>query len=803
MSSPRTQVFGIRHHGPGSARSLRRALASFQPDVVLVEGPPDAAEVLPLLTHAAMQPPVALLLYDPEKPRRAVYYPFTLFSPEWQALHYALDQGLPARFMDLPQAHQLALAAAEEESVEESEGAREGESEGGTEVDEPDPLNAGTPDSLNTRTPEDLNIPPPPLWRDPLRYLAEAAGFSDSERWWERMVEHRRDDTDLFAAILEAMTALRAEVTAGGFGSESQGTEALPVAVPEPREMREEALREAFMRQTLRSAQREGFQRIAVVCGAWHAPALAEMPPAKADAELLKGLPKLRVRATWIPWTYGRLTRDSGYGAGIAAPGWYHHLWRMGEEQRSATEVVIRWATRAARLLREEQIDASSAHIIEAVRLAETLAALRGEPLPGLSELNEALRSVLLGGDDVPMRLIAEKMIVGERLGSVPEETPAVPLQADLQREQRRLRLAPEAFQRDLDLDLRRANDLERSHMLHRLALLGVRWGEVAGSGGGRGTFREKWKLQWRPELAVAVIEAGVWGNTLPDAATAFTRDAADRATALPALTGLVERALLADLPDAVRHLMDRVARESALASDVGHLMDALPPLANVLRYGNVRQTDTAAVGEVVDGLVARICIGLTGACASLNDEAAAAMFARLLAVHAAVTLLQAEAHLAAWHRVLQQLADQQNLHGLVAGRACRLLLDAGDTDAAARRMSLALSRAVAPEHAAAWVEGFLKGSGLLLLHDETLWQILDAWVTELPAEAFTALLPLLRRTFATFAAPERRQMGERVRRGLAAPVQHPTQETEFDTARAEAVLPLVARLLGLDLKAE
>src|SRR5207248_7258076 len=50
--------------------------------------------------------------------------------------------------------------------------------------------------------------------------------------------------------------------------------------------------------------------------------------------------------------------------------------------------------------------------------------------------------------------------------------------------------------------------------------------------------------LQWQPEFAIALIEAGVWGNTIVDAATAFTRDAADRAPDLPALTGLVERAL-------------------------------------------------------------------------------------------------------------------------------------------------------------------------------------------------------------------------------------------------------------------
>src|SRR5437588_12818355 len=87
-----THIFGIRHHGPGCARSLRAALEELQPDIVLVEGPPDAQEVLPLLTNEQMQPPVALIIYAPEEPKRAAYYPFTHFSPDWQALHYALQR---------------------------------------------------------------------------------------------------------------------------------------------------------------------------------------------------------------------------------------------------------------------------------------------------------------------------------------------------------------------------------------------------------------------------------------------------------------------------------------------------------------------------------------------------------------------------------------------------------------------------------------------------------------------------------------------------------------------------------------
>src|SRR5579859_7457820 len=108
-------IFGIRHHGPGCARSLRAALEALEPDIVLVEGPPDAQAVLPLLIQEEMQPPVALLIYAQDKPKQAVYYPFTHFSPEWQALSYALQRGIPARFMDLPQAIQLANVPAEAE----------------------------------------------------------------------------------------------------------------------------------------------------------------------------------------------------------------------------------------------------------------------------------------------------------------------------------------------------------------------------------------------------------------------------------------------------------------------------------------------------------------------------------------------------------------------------------------------------------------------------------------------------------------------------------------------------------------
>jgi hypothetical protein len=765
MVTSNLQIFGIRHHGPGSARSLRRALEALQPDIVLVEGPPDAGEMLPLLLHPEMQPPVALLVYNPDLLRQAVYYPFARFSPEWQALDYALRREIPARFIDLPIARQLPLAEAEEPPAEMSDAVAEDES------------------AENPR-------------QDPLRYLAIAAGYSDSERWWEHMVETRRDDVGMFEGIQEAMTALREEIE-------------LPAD-------RREDLREAWMRQEIRTAQREGFQRIAIVCGAWHAPALAD--PAgrrKDDTALLKGLAKCKTQATWIPWTYGRLAFASGYGAGIESPGWYEHLWEARSAGRPPRELAIRWLTRVAHLLRAEDLDASSAHVIEALRLAEALAVLRERPLPGLPELNEAARAVFCFNSDLPMRLIQERLIISDRLGEVPADTPAVPLQQDLQREQRRLKLKPGADWREQRLDLRETINRERSALLRRLALLGIPWGQLQPDQRGSGTFWETWRLEWQPEFALKLIEAGVWGQTIATAAAACAHDLAENAPDLPALVGVVNQVLLADLPDAIGELMARLEDRAALAGDVEQLIDALiwedpvtrSSLVNSLRYGNVRGTDGNLVAHVIEGLVIRICIGLPGACAGLDDEAAETMFGRLVGMERAIGLLQNAEHRERWLATLQRLADLQGIHGLLAGRCCRILLDSGmlDSSEIGRRLSLALSAAAEPAQAAAWIEGLLRDSGALLLHDQVLWYLIDDWLSGLRDEQFILVLPLLRRTFASFEAAERRQMGEHVHRAdvSISPSISATIPATLDEERAAAVLPTVASMLGIDYPAE
>ncbi len=759
-------ILGIRHHGPGSARSVKRALDELKPDAVLVEGPPEAEPLLPLASHPDMRPPVALLGYATDEPGRAAFYPFTCFSPEWQAIRYSLAEQVPLRMIDLPLAH--VLAEPPDRAI------RNGEAPSGEAPEAAGPDRAAGSERIRG---------------DPIAWLAEAAGHGDPERFWEDVVEHRGGE-QAFAAIAEAMAALR-----------DAAEPERPLAGH-----KHEARREAQMRQAIRRATREGHERVAVVCGAWHAPALARLGPASADAALLRGLTRRKVTLTWVPWTYDRLSYRSGYGAGITSPGWYDHLYR-----HEAGQAGVRWLAKTARLLRQEDIGISSAHVIEAVRLAEALATLRGRPLAGLPELTESTRAVLGDGADAALALVHERLVVGQVLGSVPAEAPTVPLQAELEREQRRLRLRPEAGARDLDLDLRRPIDRDRSRLLHRLTLLGVRWGEPGEVTGARGTFHEIWYLRWQPEYVVSLVEASRYGSTLAEAATALVGERVQAEPPLAALTELVGAALLADLPDAVGAAMAAFQRRAAVAADAAQLMDALPPLARVLRYGNVRETDVGQVADVVSGLVARIVVGLPLAASALDDDAAAGLAARIDKVNAAVGLLERDELRAPWRGALASLAGRSDVHGRVTGRCTRILHDAGLLEPAelGRRVSLTLSAGHDAAAAAAWIEGFLGRSGLVLLHDETLLRLIDGWLASVRADAFTQILPVLRRTFSTFPAGERRQIGERVRRfggsslhngpalsgagfGAAA-----GEAEEIDPQRAALVLPVLRLILG------
>ena len=748
-------VFGIRHHGPGSANNLRQALRRLQPDLLLIEGPADAENLLSYVADPDLQPPVALLLYNPKNLSQASHYPFAEFSPEWQAMRYGVEQRVPVRFMDLPQGTNFYLDAAAEE-----------EQQVALEFEPVLPK---------------LERQKRQIIRDPIGYMAQLAGYTDSERWWEVYFEQRQGE-EVFPLLIDMIGLLREEL-------ESE----MPL-----RERR----REAFMRKTIRKAIKEGFENIAVICGAWHGPALHNIAQYKSSADnaLLKGTRKISIKGTWIPWTYDRLSTRSGYRAGVISPAYYRLLFHQREE------MVVRWMSEVARLLRKEDLDASSAHIIEAVRTADTLAAMRELPLPGLEEMKEAAVAIFCGGQESRLELIEEQLIVGDVIGQVPASIPRIPLQQDLEQCIKSARLSKEYKATgvvDKELDLRKPSHLLGSHLLHRLNLLNIPWGwekKVRRYSQAAGTFHENWKLKWKPDFAIQLIEAGMLGNTIYEAAVNRSRKQAEEQERLPELTQLLEQALKADLKALIPFLVEQLRSRSALTKDVHHLMQGLPALVDALRYGSTRKMDVSSLSQVISEMVPRICIALPGACIGVDEEEARKLFEQIQLTHQAISRLNIEAFTQQWLGVLKQIAGMQAIHGLLGGSCTRILFDKEifDVERTATRMRYALSRGNDAFQAAYWIEGFLHGSGLLLILNPALWNILDEWIDELPEPMFTDLLPLLRRTFSDFSSPERRKMLALAQKGQVKETDATMQEEALDPERAARVLPTIKLLLGI-----
>ncbi len=739
----RLHVLGIRHHGPGSAALTVAALDRLDPEVVLIEGPPEGNDLARHVGGDGLKPPVAMLFYDGTDPTCASFDPFAEFSPEWQAMRWALAHDRPVRFIDWPAAVSLAWTPADPEDDRRS---------------------------------------------DPLTRLAEAAGAADGEAFWNALVEENGgvgDPLAVFAAVGRAMAEVRSADVAEGLATS-----------------RRDAIREAFMRLDIRKALKETSGALVAVVGAWHVPALSAKTTLSEDRATIRDLDKVKVEATWVPWTDSRLAAASGYGAGVVSPGWYRHLWRMhvGDRQDPAIFAAT-WQARTAALLRAEGLAASSASAIEAARLALTLAAIRDLPMPGLAEMREAALATLCEGDPVPLRIVERRLIVGESVGLIGDDVPQMPLARDLALWQRRTRLKPEDAEIEIRLDLRTEAGLAKSVLLHRLSILNVPWGRLVEAAGGRGTFREVWVLSWRPELSVALADALVYGITIEEAAGNAVRTQAARCTAVGDLADLVGASLVADLPDAATGAIADLQALAVNASDITDLMAAVAPLASVLRYGTARKLPQEALLALVTTLAVEVNTGLRIGSHQLDADLARARVAAMRRFDEALGLIGDDGLTAHWRGQLRAVVDDDRVAPPIAGFALRRLADLaliGEDDLSA---GFARWMSAPPPEAGAFLEVFLAGEAEILIQDRGLLGEVDRWIAALDEADFMAALPLLRRAFSGFDPAARRRIVGAVAKG---PTERTAPSATAPDARGEAAfaasLPLLALILDLEI---
>src|SRR5262245_27265576 len=529
-----TNVFGVRHLSPMGAWQLRAWLDEVQPKVVLIEGLTDATELIPDMTRKATRPPIAILAYTDSLPVRTLVYPLATYSPEYQAIVWAQEHNAEVEFIDLTSEHFLGLQDLEIELLEKAR--REAtEKEESAEGKENEPAEAPQPTSA---------IPEPR--RSLYERCAELAGERDYETYWERHYEHNASPGSYRQASLEFGRALR------------------ELEEDAPRWRAENLVREAYMRRRIEETISAGHapESIVAIVGAFHAPVISGEFPAMADTEL-SSLRKRASKLTLMPYSYFKLSSQSGYGAGNHAPAYFELLWQALDQQHFP-DLPARYLSLVARHLREAGTHRSTAEVIEGVRLARTLSAMKNGLAPTLADLRDSAVTLLGHGELGNIKEALARVDVGTAIGELPKGVSQTSIQTDFERELARLKLEKyrTAIKQELKLDLRENRqaktveaaylDLARSSFFHRLRVLTIGFAQPVATRQQSTTWAEQWNLQWTPESEIALVEAVLLGETV-ELATAYKfKTELDKCESIAAAAEMVKDACQCGLMDSM-----------------------------------------------------------------------------------------------------------------------------------------------------------------------------------------------------------------------------------------------------------
>lgn len=719
-------LFGVRHLSPAGAWHLRQRLEELRPRLVLVEGPSDLSWLIPDIARPDTLPPVAMLAYTQEAPVRSILYPMAAYSPEYQAILWAKENGAECRFMDLPAEVLLALEALEER--------REQERDQSTEDED------GPPE-------EDAS-------HYAYRELDRLAGEDGHEMFWERTLEHTAAPGAYDQGAGTFGRSLR-ELTAGGDGDWPKNL-----------------VREAYMCRVMEDAMADGFapEEILAVTGAYHPEGLEQAVP-MTDKEI-KSLPRTAVSHTLMPYSYYRLSTRAGYGAGNKAPAYYALIWeglRRGEPDYAARSYL----SQVARYQRKNGDPVSSASVIEAARLARGLAGLRGSSVPVLRDLRDAAVTCLGEGSFSAVSLGLAAAEIGTAIGSLPDGVSRTSIQEDFYRQLRELRLEKyrDITAQDLALDLRENRsvksersaflDLSRSSFLHRLRVLEVPFAAIQPVQQDTATWAEHWVLRWSPEAEIALVEAALKGDTVAQAASFRMKERVEGASAMADLAAVLEDAFTCGMPGAARYALTALQGMAVDAASLEDLAATAHRLSTVIRYGGIRRLDTAPLLPILEQLYLRCCLILASSCVCDDNGSKEVISAmeRLNAVQLAHDFLEP----GLWIDALTQVAERDDLNTLLSGFAAAILLERGAASAEwlAREVSRRLSRGTPADLGASWFQGLSMRNRYALIARLSLWESLSGYLDSLDGEEFKRALVFLRRAFADFTAKEKDSIAE------------------------------------------
>lgn len=726
-------IFPIRHHSPAAALQLERLIMDRKPRAVLIEGPAEAEPLIPFLIDRETVPPVAVYAYrsgkEPAEQHggagRAALFPFCAYSPELVALRAGYGVGAKLRFCDVPAAVSLAWADADEARLGLGDIAHDPDANG----------IQGTYQAFTER-------------------LAAGAGFPSFDAFWESAFEQDAGGASL-ERFVDALTT---------FGTMSRSYVASSAD--------HDDLRERHMAALAREEIEGGIpeDEIVLVCGAAHAAAIERYAAEGVERPKLDG--SVPVDVAVIPFSYPRLSEQLGYGAGNRAPWFYQQVWELGGDYAAATRRTL--VALGHRLRAAGQV-ASLAQAIDADRLAQTLAGMRGKSAPGVDELQDAAVACFGQGREAVVAAALRDLLIGDEVGRVTFWAGRTPLQVEFYATTTRLRLPVQDSPREILVHLPVPEESAQSVFLHRLVTAEIPYARELASGlgsGGRaatggpleqlGRAREKWEICWVPATDTRLVELNAWGSTLAEVCTRTLRRRLDAATRIDQGSEILLSLALCDLPDPFAAAL---ARCEGLAADSGSfpaLARAAYHLDGLLTYGTARQLPIEPLSQLAERLFTRAALHLPAAVVC-GDDAAEEVETTLKPLAELVQRRRAGIPTELFWENVADVAGMETANPSVRG-LCLTLLEIGgrfESGELARRLRFALSRATDPAANARLVAGLFSLHRATLVRNRAVIGAVSDFLTGLEIDVLIPLLPALRRSLGDLTRGERAYLDE------------------------------------------
>ena len=704
------KTFGIRHFSPAGAYFVRQFLDKIKPDLVLIEGPADFDFLIDDIVSKKLVPPFAIMAYTKEAPIDTILYPFAEYSPEYQAILWARENNKECHFFDLESDIMLGFGRTDDDTKDEET-----------------------------------------ISKEPEKNKSDV----DMEGFWERNLEQS-----------ENMDAYRA-------GSALFGESLRKDTKSDDKSFARDIIRESFMKRKINEYIKKGFdsEKIVAITGAFHTSAIESLEGAMSDKEY-KELVRRESNITLMPYSYYRLSKRTGYGAGNAAPSYYELLWQ-GFLNEDITYHERKYLSSLAKYMREHGGIVSSAQVIEATRLARELAIIRGGSVPTLEDLKDASITCMGGGSFGEMAMGFAETDIGKKIGSVPQDAMQTSIQSDftLKLKQLKLEKYKELVATPLQLDLRENLrvkseesaflDLNRSFFLYRLVVLGIDFAKIKKSNQDNATWAENWILQWTPEAEIQIVESVLKGDTIVDAVAFVLGEKLSEATKISEIAEVIEDAFNCGLPKIVegaKRSLDEMANGTIAMCDIA---DTVSKLSNMISFGDIRKLDREPLVPIVKRLCIRASLMLVGESAC-DDIAAATLADDIQKIHS-VFMMQDFLDESFWFDKLIELSNRDDLNTKISGLATAILLDAGKIDEVTLRMEVSrrLSMGMPAELGANWFAGLSMRNHYALIGRLTLWESLSEYLDTLDEEEFRRSVVFLRRAFVEYSAKEKDMIAE------------------------------------------